>query len=436
MAEFKVELPKMGESVAEATITTWLKAVGDSIEEDEPIVEIATDKVDSEVPAPCSGTVKEILFNEGDVVEVGAVFAIIDSELNMVTDEVEQPKTESSNDEFLEDGDKTIEKEILQPIENSINNNSEINFKNSSKFYSPLVKSIAKKENISIQELDTIVGSGANQRVTKSDILNYLNNRSGSKNNMEKEVTKTIHKQSISINGDDEIIAMDRMRKMIADHMVNSVHTAPHVTSFVEADVTNLVNWRKKVKKSFEEKEGEKLTFTPIFIEAIAKALRDFPAVNSSIDGDNIIIKSNINIGMATALPSGNLIVPVIKNADQLNLVGLAKSVNDLANRAKLSQLKPDEISGGTYTVSNVGTFGNIMGTPIINQPQSAILALGAIKKKPAVIETESGDSIGIRHLMFLSHSYDHRNIDGALGGMFVRKVADYLENFDVNRTV
>ncbi len=436
MAEFKVELPKMGESVAEATITTWLKAVGDSIEEDEPIVEIATDKVDSEVPAPCSGTVKEILFNEGDVVKVGAVFAIIDSESNMVTDEVEQPKTESSNDEFLEDGDKTIEKEILQPIENSINNNSEINFKNSSKFYSPLVKSIAKKENISIQELDTIVGSGANQRVTKSDILNYLNNRSGSKNNMEKEVTKTIHKQSISINGDDEIIAMDRMRKMIADHMVNSVHTAPHVTSFVEADVTNLVNWRKKVKKSFEEKEGEKLTFTPIFIEAIAKALRDFPEVNSSIDGDNIIIKSNINIGMATALPSGNLIVPVIKNADQLNLVGLAKSVNDLANRAKLGQLKPDEISGGTYTVSNVGIFGNVMGTPIINQPQSAILALGAIKKKPAVIETESGDLIGIRHFMFLSHSYDHRNVDGALGGMFVRKVADYLENFDINRTV
>ena len=436
MAEFKVELPKMGESVAEATITTWLKAVGDSIEEDEPIVEIATDKVDSEVPAPCSGTVKEILFNEGDVVEVGAVFAIIDSELNMVTDEVEQPKTESSNDEFLEDGDKTIEKEILQPIENSINNNSEINFKNSSKFYSPLVKSIAKKENISIQELDTIVGSGANQRVTKSDILNYLNNRTDSRNNMEKEVTKTIYKQSISINGDDEIIAMDRMRKMIADHMVNSVHTAPHVTSFVEADVTNLVNWRNKMKKSFEEKEGEKLTFTPIFIEAIAKALRDFPEVNSSIDGDNIIIKSNINIGMATALPSGNLIVPVIKNADQLNLVGLAKSVNDLANRAKLGQLKPDEISGGTYTVSNVGTFGNVMGTPIINQPQSAILALGAIKKKPAVIETESGDLIGIRHLMFLSHSYDHRNVDGALGGMFVRKVADYLENFDFNRTV
>ena len=436
MAEFKVELPKMGESVAEATITTWLKAVGDSIEEDEPIVEIATDKVDSEVPAPCSGTVKEILFNEGDVVEVGAVFAIIDSDSNIVTDEVEQPKTENSDEEFLEDGDKTIEKEILQPIENSINNSSEINFKNSSKFYSPLVKSIAKKENISIQELDTITGSGSNQRVTKSDILNYLKNTSGSRNNMEQEVTKTIHKQSISINGDDEIIAMDRMRKMIADHMVNSVHTAPHVTSFVEADVTNLVNWRNKMKKSFEEKEGEKLTFTPIFIEVIAKALRDFPEVNSSIDGDNIIIKSNVNIGMATALPSGNLIVPVIKNADQLNLVGLAKSVNDLANRAKLGQLKPDEISEGTYTVSNVGTFGNVMGTPIINQPQSAILALGAIKKKPAVIETESGDLIGIRHLMFLSHSYDHRNVDGALGGMFVRKVADYLENFDFSRTV
>ena len=436
MAEFKVELPKMGESVAEATITTWLKAVGDSIEEDEPIVEIATDKVDSEVPAPCSGTVKEILFNEGDVVEVGAVFAIIDSESNMVTDEVEQPKTENSNDEFLEDGDKTIEKEILQPIENSINNNSKINFKNSSKFYSPLVKSIAKKENISIQELDSIVGSGANQRVTKSDILNYLNNRSGSRNNMEKEVTKTIHKQSISINGDDEIVAMDRMRRMIADHMVNSVHTAPHVTSFVEADVTNLVNWRNKIKKSFEEKEGEKLTFTPIFIEAIAKALRDFPEVNSSIDGDNIIIKSNINIGMATALPSGNLIVPVIKNADQLNLVGLAKSVNDLANRAKLGQLKPEEISGGTYTVSNVGTFGNVMGTPIIMQPQVGILAIGTIKKMPAVIETKNGDEIQIRNKLFLSHTYDHRIVDGALGGKFAQKVAENLENFDLKSNI
>ena len=439
MAEFKVELPKMGESVAEATITTWLKAIGDSIEEDEPIVEIATDKVDSEVPSPCSGKLKEILFNEGDVVPVGSVFAIIDSDSNVTANEVEQLTTEESLVKLTEDDNQKLEEEILKPINESSQKSNEIIFKSSNKFYSPLVRSIAKKENISLNELENISGTGANDRITKSDILSYLNNRKKSNNETVEKSTiasKIVSKPSVSLSGNDEIITMDRMRKMIADHMVSSVHTAPHVTSFVEADVTNLVNWRNKMKKTFEEKEGEKLTFTPIFIEAIAKALRDFPAVNSSIDGDNIIIKSNINIGMATALPSGNLIVPVIKNADQLNLVGLAKSVNDLANRAKLSQLKPDEISGGTYTVSNVGTFGNIMGTPIINQPQSAILALGAIKKKPAVIETESGDSIGIRHLMFLSHSYDHRNIDGALGGMFVRKVADYLENFDVNRTV
>ena len=439
MAEFKVELPKMGESVAEATITRWLKSVGDSIEEDEPIVEIATDKVDSEVPAPCSGKLKEILFNEGDVVPVGSVFAIIDPESNVITNEVEQLITEKSIGELTENDNQKLEEEILKPIIENNQKSNEIIFKSSNKFYSPLVKSIAKKENISFEELENISGTGAKDRITKSDILSYLNNRKKSNiETVEKSTTasKIVSKPSDSLSGNDEIITMDRMRKMIADHMVNSVRTAPHVTSFVEADVTNLVNWRNKMKKPFEEKEGEKLTFTPIFIEAIAKALRDFPAVNSSIDGDNIIIKSNINIGMATALPSGNLIVPVIKNADQLNLVGLAKSVNDLANRAKLSQLKPDEISGGTYTVSNVGTFGNVMGTPIINQPQSAILALGAIKKKPAVIETEAGDSIGIRHLMFLSHSYDHRNIDGALGGMFVRKVADYLENFDINRTI
>ena len=439
MAEFKVELPKMGESVAEATITRWLKSVGDSIEEDEPIVEIATDKVDSEVPAPCSGKLKEILFNEGDVVPVGSVFAIIDPESNVITNEVEQLITEKSIGELTENDNQKLEEEILKPIIENNQKSNEIIFKSSNKFYSPLVKSIAKKENISFEELENISGTGAKDRITKSDILSYLNNRKKSNiETVEKSTTasKIISKPSDSLSGNDEIITMDRMQKMIADHMVNSVRTAPHVTSFVEADVTNLVNWRNKMKKPFEEKEGEKLTFTPIFIEAIAKALRDFPAVNSSIDGDNIIIKSNINIGMATALPSGNLIVPVIKSADQLNLVGLAKSVNDLANRAKLNQLKPDEISGGTYTVSNVGTFGNIMGTPIINQPQSAILALGAIKKKPAVIETESGDSIGIRHLMFLSHSYDHRNIDGALGGMFVRKVADYLENFDINRTI
>jgi 2-oxoglutarate dehydrogenase E2 component (dihydrolipoamide succinyltransferase) len=436
MAEFKVELPKMGESVAEATITTWLKAVGDTIEEDEPIVEIATDKVDSEVPAPCSGILKEILFQEGDVVPVGSVFAVISNEVSEEANPVEEVINVTEN---LENNSKSVEKEILKPIEENTIKSDEIVFKNSTKFYSPLVKSIAKKESISIDELENISGTGANERVTKSDIISFLENRKNTPTNTaNKSIKQPIinSKPTTSVSGNDEIVEMDRMRKMIADHMVNSVHTAPHVTSFVEADVTNLVKWRNKVKKSFEEKEGQKLTFTPIFIEAIAKALRDFPEVNSSIDGDSIIIKSNINIGMATALPSGNLIVPVIKNADQLNLVGLAKNVNDLANRAKNSQLKPDEISGGTYTVSNVGTFGNVMGTPIINQPQSAILALGAIKKKPAVIETESGDLIGIRHLMFLSHSYDHRNIDGALGGRFVRKVADYLENFDINRTI
>ena len=430
MAELKVELPKMGESVAEATITTWLKSVGDQIEEDEPIVEIATDKVDSEVPSPCSGVLKEALFNEGDVVQVGAVFAVIESDQNVGTEIVEE-KEELSEME--------IESEILKPLEKE--EISDIKLESTSeRFYSPLVKSIAKKESISQDELDKISGSGANGRVTKKDMLSYLENKSTKTQPTSTAAPKSSSPAIIpsspsqSSSASDEIIEMDRMRKMIAEHMVHSVHTAPHVTSFVEADVTNLVLWRNKHKKEFEKREGEKLTFTPIFIEAVAKALRDLPMVNSSIDGDKIIVKSSINIGMATALPSGNLIVPVINNADQLNLVGLAKKVNDLALRARNNQLKPDEISGGTYTISNVGTFGNVMGTPIISQPQSAILALGAIRKKPAVIESPTGDMIGIRHMMFLSHSYDHRNIDGALGGQFVRKVADYLENFNLER--
>jgi len=428
MAELKVELPKMGESVAEATITTWLKSVGDNIEEDEPIVEIATDKVDSEVPSPCSGILKQILFNEGDVVEVGAVFAVIETESGENSESINIDNSSVS---------ETIEKEILKPLENE--NKDVAIISNGNKFYSPLVKSIAKQEGISQKELENIDGSGLNGRVTKKDILNFIANKPAT--NIIKEESQKIEKKvqekpttPISIGSNDEIVEMDRMRKMIADHMVMSVHTAPHVTSFVEADVTNVVLWRNKNKKQFQEKEGEKLTFTPIFVEAVAQALRDFPMVNSSINGDQIIVKKDINIGMATALPTGNLIVPVIKNADQLNMVGLAKKVNDLANRSRLNQLKPDEISGGTYTISNVGTFGNVMGTPIINQPQSGILALGAIRKKPAVIETPEGDLIGIRHMMFLSHSYDHRNVDGALGGQFVRKVADYLENFDINR--
>ena len=433
MAELKVELPKMGESVAEATITTWLKSVGDKIEEDEPIVEIATDKVDSEVPSPCSGILKEALFSEGDVVQVGSIFAVIETDQN-VGIEIEDDKVELSEME--------VESEILKPLEKEISEQIVV-ANTSDRFYSPLVKSIAKKEKINQDELDQITGSGANGRVTKKDMLNYLDNKTNQtpispiKQEKPKPQTPTVISTTSTVqNGEGEIIEMDRMRKMIADHMVHSVHTAPHVTSFVEADVTNLVLWRNKYKKEFENREGEKLTFTPIFIEAVAKALRDFPMVNSSIDGDKIIVKSNINIGMATALPSGNLIVPVINHADQLNLVGLAKKVNDLALRARNNQLKPDEISGGTYTISNVGTFGNVMGTPIINQPQSAILALGAIRKKPAVIESPTGDMIGIRHMMFLSHSYDHRNVDGALGGQFVRKVADYLENFNVERTL
>ena len=433
MAELKVELPKMGESVAEATITTWLKSVGDKIEEDEPIVEIATDKVDSEVPSPCSGILKEALFNEGDVVQVGSIFAVIETDQNIGT-EIGNEKVELSEME--------VESEILKPLEKEVSEQIVVE-STSDRFYSPLVKSIAKKENINQDELDQITGSGANGRVTKKDMLNYLDNKTNQtpinpiKQEAPKPQTTTVISTSSTVqNGEGEIIEMDRMRKMIADHMVHSVHTAPHVTSFVEADVTNLVLWRNKYKKEFENREGEKLTFTPIFIEAVAKALRDFPMVNSSIDGDKIIVKSNINVGMATALPSGNLIVPVINHADQLNLVGLAKKVNDLALRARNNQLKPDEISGGTYTISNVGTFGNVMGTPIINQPQSAILALGAIRKKPAVIESPTGDMIGIRHMMFLSHSYDHRNVDGALGGQFVRKVADYLENFNIERTL
>ena len=433
MAELKVELPKMGESVAEATITTWLKSVGDKIEEDEPIVEIATDKVDSEVPSPCSGILKEALFNEGDVVQVGSIFAVIETDQNVGT-EIDDEKVELSEME--------VESEILKPLEKEVSEQI-IVANTSDRFYSPLVKSIAKKEKINQDELDQITGSGANGRVTKKDMLNYLDNKTNQtpispiKQEKPKPQTPTVISTTSTVqNGEGEIIEMDRMRKMIADHMVHSVHTAPHVTSFVEADVTNLVLWRNKYKKEFENREGEKLTYTPIFIEAVAKALRDFPMVNSSIDGDKIIVKNNINIGMATALPSGNLIVPVINHADQLNLVGLAKKVNDLALRARNNQLKPDEISGGTYTISNVGTFGNVMGTPIINQPQSAILALGAIRKKPAVIESPTGDLIGIRHMMFLSHSYDHRNVDGALGGQFVRKVADYLENFNVERTL
>jgi 2-oxoglutarate dehydrogenase E2 component (dihydrolipoamide succinyltransferase) len=441
MSEIQVLLPKMGESVAEATITTWLKAVGDAIEEDEPIVEIATDKVDSEVPSPASGILKEILFKEGDVVEVGASFAVIQTEGDVVSEPSSTDSVES-NSKSVE-----IEQEIETTILEPLNENGKVeNLSSSSdgKFYSPLVRSIAKEEGVPTNDLNSIEGSGSNGRVTKKDILSFISNKGKASSSSSKTTTSTAikavpvkTKSSGNIDaGQNEVIEMDRMRKLIADHMVMSVQTAPHVTSFVEADVTNIVLWRNKIKNKFQEKEGEKFTFTPIFLEAVAKALRDFPMVNSSIDGDKIIVKKDINVGMATALPSGNLIVPVIKNADQLNIVGLAKKVNDLANRARVNKLSPDEIQGGTYTISNVGTFGNVMGTPIINQPQSAILALGAIRKKPAVMETPTGDVIAIRHMMFLSHSYDHRNVDGALGGQFVKRVSDYLENFDLNREI
>jgi len=442
MAQYELLLPKMGESVAEATIIKWTKQPGDMIQLDDTILEIATDKVDSEVPSPVAGKLVKQLFAADDVVQVGAVIAIIETEGSESGQQVEQVKTEET---IVAPVIGTIPGVDQLPAENKINAED---FKNSDRFYSPLVKSIAAQENIALTELDQISGSGAEGRLTKDDLLNYIQNRSGGEPAKLEEViaqASSIPKAAEpikqaspvqSVSGGDEIIEMDRMRKLIAEHMVMSKHTSPHVTSFVEADVTNMVMWRDKVKKSFEQRENEKITFTPIFIEAVSRAIKDFPMINVTVNGTQIIKKRDINIGMAAALPSGNLIVPVIKNADQLNLVGLTKAVNDLASRARNSKLKPDETQNGTFTLTNVGSFGNVMGTPIINQPQVAILAVGAIKKKPAVLETEFGDVIAIRHMMFLSLSYDHRVVDGALGGSFVRRVADYLENWDINREI
>ena len=440
MAQFELIMPKMGESVAEATIIKWVKNPGDMILADESVLEIATDKVDSEVPSPVGGKLIKLLFGENDVVQVGATIAIIDTDSENSSEViVEQPKIE------LAKQDSKVQDNLVPYIlAASLDTNTKI--ESSGKFYSPLVKNIAQSEGISIAELDSVKGTGAEGRVTKNDVISYLSSRKSGSGNKIVEQKKPVETKTenqikvekketfVSTSGGDEILEMDRMRKLIADHMVMSKHTSPHVTSFVEADVTNLVRWRDKVKSSFEKREKEKITFTPIFIEAIAKAIKDFPMINVSVDGTKIIIKKNINIGMATALPSGNLIVPVIKNADQKNLIGLTKAVNDLANRARTNKLSPDEVSGGTFTMTNVGSFGNVMGTPIINQPQVAILAVGAIKKKPAVLETPDGDVIAIRHMMFCSLSYDHRVVDGSLGGSFVRRVADYLENFDVNR--
>lgn len=448
MAQVELVMPKMGESIMEATILSWKKKVGDRVEQDETILEIATDKVDSEVPSPSAGVIAQLLFNENDVVPVGQVIAIISTEVGESVALVPQASTPPSvTPEVVKTPSNgaapMVEAVISTPTPASIELPKQ---SESNRFYSPLVRTIAKEEKVSVAELDALVGSGQGGRVTKGDILNFVQNRhvapqaaTVSTPIIEKPIAAPKVEYvapAVSVSGNVEIIEMDRMRRLIADHMVMSKQVAPHVTSFVEADVTNLVNWRSKIKGEFQKKYGENITFTPIFTEAICKALRDFPLVNSSVDGNRIIVKKDLNIGMATAMPNGNLIVPVIKGADMLNLVGLTKQVNDLANRARNNQLKPEEIQGGTFTFTNVGGFGNVMGTPIINQPQVAILALGVIKKKPAVIETEFGDVIAVRHMMFLSMSYDHRIVDGSLGGSFLRRVADYLEQFDVNRGV
>ncbi|MFL1011326.1 dihydrolipoamide acetyltransferase family protein [Flavisericum labens] len=443
MAKFELKLPKMGESVAEATITSWLKDVGDAIEMDDPILEIATDKVDSEVPSEVDGVLIEKFFNVDDVVQVGETLAIIETDGEDDSVSSENNENEVEEEEVAEQLTQTITKakETVAPAISS-----------SERFYSPLVKNIARQEGVSQQELDGINGTGKDGRVTKNDILSYIENKGGNQI-QQSQTTKAQPKQTPEVkkvvsekpkqlappvvsSGEDEIIEMTRMGKLVANHMIESVQTSAHVQSFIEADVTKIWNWRKKVKDAFFNREGENLTFTPIFMEVVAKALRDYPMLNISVQGDSVIKKKNINIGMAAALPDGNLIVPVIKNADQLNLVGMTKQVNDLANRARLNQLKPDEIQGGTYTVTNVGSFGSIMGTPIINQPQVGILALGAIRKVPAVIETPEGDFVGIRYKMFLSHSYDHRVVNGALGGLFVKAVKDYLEAWDTNREI
>ncbi|PWA05094.1 dihydrolipoamide acetyltransferase family protein [Flavobacterium psychrotolerans] len=468
MARFELKLPKMGESVAEATITNWLKEVGDSIDADEAVLEIATDKVDSEILSEVSGILVEKFFGKDDVVKVGQTVAIIETDSILVSEKaieavapiavepvVEATKTAEATKDYVA---------VQTPATTQ-------DFSNSEKFFSPLVKNIAKEEGVSITELEGISGSGNEGRVTKNDILDYIAVRNKTSGTISKtpvapaaipqEVPKTAVQPQVipsnatpkvepvsepikpvaqkaapvSVNGQDEIIEMDRMRKLISGYMIQSLQTSAHVQSFIEVDVTNIWDWREKNKNAFEKREGEKLTFTPIFMEIVAKALKDFPMMNISVDGEYIIKKKNINLGMAAALANGNLIVPVIKNADQLNLLGMAKAVNDLAFRAKNNQLKPDDIQGGTYTVTNVGTFGSVFGTPIINQPQVGILALGAIRKVPAVIETPEGDFIGIRKKMFLSHSYDHRVVDGALGGSFIKRVAEYMEAFDENRT-
>jgi 2-oxoglutarate dehydrogenase E2 component (dihydrolipoamide succinyltransferase) len=453
MAQIEIRLPKMGESVTEATITNWLKNIGDQVAMDEPLVEVATDKVDNELPSEAAGVLVKILFEKDQVAQVGDVIAILSTDGN--TEVASEPAQKTTNT-AVPDAATTS---VVTPVAQTTDHESIDKTGPSGKFYSPLVRSIAEKEGVPMSDLETIEGTGQGGRVTKKDILSYVENRSSqpktssnatvstssaapsaestaSNNSTPAQSVAHIKGPVVLPNPGDEIIEMDRMRKIIAEHMVMSKHVSPHVTSYVEADMTTIVNWRNSIKKEFMSREGENITFTPIIIEAIVKAIKDFPMINISVNGTTIIKRKDINIGMATALPSGNLIVPVIKNADRMNLVGLTKSVNELANNARNNKLKPEDIQGGTFTVTNVGSFGNVMGTPIINQPQVAILALGAIRKVPAVIETPEGDFIGIRHKMYLSHSYDHRVVDGSLGGQFVKRVADYLEQFDPNREV
>jgi len=443
MSKFELKLPKMGESVAEATLTAWLKDIGDTIEFDEAVVEIATDKVDSEVPSEKKGVLIEKCFEINDVIEVGQTIAIIE------TDEIEISAETNTENNIQEENtqsteDKNIpEKELAEEITESLEKSADIILKtdkvttSNKGFLSPLVKNMIKKEGITSDELNLINGTGKNKRITKNDILSFLSNRKVILHNPIKSDTNIIQPEKLDVSDfSDEVIEMTKMGKIISQHMTDSVKISAHVQSFIEVDVTNIYNWRDRVKSGFESREGQKFTFTPIFIEAVAVALRQYPMMNISVSDDKIILKKKINIGMATALANGNLIVPVIKNADQLNLVGMAKSVNDLASRARANNLTPDDVAGGTYTVTNVGVFGSIMGTPIINQPQVGILAFGAIRKMPSVIETEEGDYIGIRKKMIISHSYDHRVVNGALGSKFIKAVKDYLENWNSNREI
>lgn len=451
MAKIEILLPAMGEGIIEATVTKWLVSEGDQVEEDQSLVEVATDKVDSEIPAPEDGTIEKIMINENDVPKVGDTIAILNTngDASDSKEATKEKPQEAGREEQTETANEQIPgTDFLKTSDDQELGNDEMGSRTpGGKFLSPLVRSIAQKENVSADELDQINGSGNTGRITKNDIINYVQSRTSSgleRGTKVQDTTKKassvtkpeVNKDAVYSGGEYEIVEMDRMRKLIAEHMVQSKQISPHVTSFIETDVTNLVNWRNKNKEEVLKREDVKLTFTPIFLEATVKALKDFPMINVSVDEDKIIKKKNINVGIAAALPSGNLIVPVVKNADRLNLLGLASSVNDLASRARDNKLKPDEIQGGTFTITNFGTFGNTTGTPIINQPQVAILGVGAIEKKPAVIETPTGDAIAVRHKMILSLAYDHRVVDGALGGMFLKRISDYLQNFDTKRNI